>query len=206
MRIFSMMFLALFAIGAIALAFSIIFIYVKVKGTLQSLFGFSDLARLKAYTSDIEEQISNTPKSVSGMTSVFLPRLQADFPELNWMEFQEMAADEIRKYCDAKGYGNLRIHKYAINDYRKSSGTCYCILQYAAEYRNNGKLVQTRFNVTMTYVMDATLAGDSTSFAINCPNCGSPITMLGLKTCKYCGSAIIGVNRNVWNAQKVEEV
>lgn len=206
MRFISLTILAGFIITASVVTFTAIFIYAKVKTTLHSLFGFSDLARLTQYTKDVEEQIANTPKSVSGMTSVYLPRIQADFPYLNWAEFQEMAADGVREYCKSQGYDALRIHRYAINDYKKSAGTCYVIIQYAAEYRKSSKLTQSRFNVTMSYVMDATLAGDSTSFALNCPNCGSPITMLGQKHCQYCGTAIIEVDRNVWNMQRVEEL
>ena len=32
---------------------------------------------------------------------------------------------------------------------------------------------------------------DLKALGINCPNCGSPITNLGKKTCSYCGTVVL---------------
>lgn len=45
--------------------------------------------------SQVEAEIATTPKSVSGMTSLCLPRISADFPEFNWHEFKQKAENML---------------------------------------------------------------------------------------------------------------
>lgn len=40
--------------------------------------------------------LEETPKSVSGMTKVFLPQIQRDFPEFNWKEFQQKTENMVK--------------------------------------------------------------------------------------------------------------
>ena len=47
--------------------------------------------------------------------------------------------------------------------------------------------------------------GMDASMAINCPNCGAPLKMLGAKKCEYCGSPVLEFNIKVWNFDSVEE-
>lgn len=48
-----------------------------------------------------EYEIENTPKSVNAMTSVYLPRIQADFPEFNYFEFKTKAENMLISALDA---------------------------------------------------------------------------------------------------------
>ncbi|MCD7907917.1 MAG: hypothetical protein LUH04_09620, partial [Clostridium sp.] len=42
------------------------------------------------------DMLEETPKSVSGMTRVFLPQIQRDFPEFNWKEFQQKTENMVK--------------------------------------------------------------------------------------------------------------
>ena len=44
----------------------------------------------------IEDEFENTPKSVSGMTSLCIPRIKADFPEFDWYEFRQRAENMLK--------------------------------------------------------------------------------------------------------------
>ncbi len=179
------------------------YFYIRVKRFARRNFGTDDFQEI---IDSQEEELANRPKSVSGMTSLYLPRLQKDFPELNWVEFQEMAESHLTGYLTQAGCTEIRIHQTVLRDYRKNSGTCYAVLQSSAGFLKEGKKIQSRFNVTMMYVQDAAKTGPENSYSVNCPNCGAPITALGAKTCEYCGSAVREVNVRVWRLDEVSEV
>ncbi len=44
----------------------------------------------------IEEEFETTPKSVSGMTSLCIPRIKADFPEFDWAEFKQRSENMLK--------------------------------------------------------------------------------------------------------------
>lgn len=197
--------LAIFGIGALALAGTIIYFYIKAKRFTKRVFGTDNFREI---IDTQEEMMENTPKSVSGMTSLYLPRLQADFPELNWLEFKSEAEKHLMKHLrnELKVTSPL-IHQTELRDYRKKSGTCYVILQSAVQFLKGTKKVQTRFNTTMAYVQDASQMGYENAFSMNCPNCGAPIVQLGDKQiCEYCGSDVIPVNLRIWSLDRVEEL
>ncbi|MCQ2537523.1 MAG: zinc ribbon domain-containing protein [Lachnospiraceae bacterium] len=153
-----------------------------------------------------QELLDEEPKSISGMTSIYLPKLQKDFPELNWMQLQNTAKQHLVKFLEDKGFAKVKIHKNSLYEYKKESGTCYATIQHAVEYvKPDEKKVQTRFNVIMSYVQDAEKMGYEKAYAVTCPNCGAAITSLGAKTCEYCGSAIQPYNIRVWELSDIIE-
>ena len=64
-------------LGLLALVGTIWHFYKKAKNTMQNLFGTNNLGQL---LNERNEEIANTPKSVSGMTAVYAPSIQNDFP------------------------------------------------------------------------------------------------------------------------------
>ncbi len=44
---------------------------------------------------------ADTPKSVSGMTSVELPRIEKDFPEFHWPEWKQRCENQLKGYLEA---------------------------------------------------------------------------------------------------------
>ena len=101
-------------------------------------------------------------------------------------------------------YNDLVIHRTVISKYEKNSGIatiCFATsFQYMLE-KSDGSLkkIQDRVRCEYIYVIDSSkLDKDINVLGISCPNCGSPITSLGEKTCSYCGSGVVDIVSKVW--------
>lgn len=191
-------------IGLITLAGTIWHFYKKAKNTMQSLFGTDNIREL---IETREDEVANTPKSVSGMTSVYAPLIQEDFPELNRIELLGIAEKHLKEYLSQeKKFAGIRIHKTEISNYIKKSGTCVIVFQSAVQYLTGTQKIQARYNVHMMYIQDANAYGYAKGYSTTCPHCGGAISDLGRKICDYCGSEIIPINIHVWELHKIEEV
>lgn len=195
--------LAILGICLLALAGTIWYFYWKVKRFARENFGSDNLQKI---IQSQEDMMANTPKSVSGMTSLYLPRLQADFPELNWMEFKSNAEKHLLEHIRQQSVTSPQIHETQLRDYKKSSGTCFAVLQSSVQYFKADKKIQTRYNTVMSYVQDAQKTGHEAAYSMNCPNCGAPIVQLGDKVCEYCGSDVVEVNTRIWVLDRIEEL
>ena len=170
---------------------------------MNDLFGTDDIKEL---IDARNEEASNTPKSVAGMTTVFAPSIQKDFPELNLAELQGIAEQHLKKHLsNEKNYTDIRIHRTAIKDYIKKSGTCVVIFQSGVQYMTSTTKVQSRYNTHMMYVQDAAEYGFAAGYSTDCPHCGAAISDLGRKFCDYCGSEVVPINIHVWELHKIEE-
>ena len=198
------------AIALILLICTILYFYKKAKNTvnmakstMNSLFGTDDLKEL---IDTRNEEIANTPKSVAGMTAVYAPAIQEDFPELNLAELKGMAEQHLKEYLlKSKNFASIRIHRTEIKDYVKKSGTCVVIFQSGVQYLTGTKKVQDRYNTHMMYVQDAVEYGSSSGHSTECPHCGAAISDLGRKFCDYCGSEVIPINIHVWELHDIKE-
>lgn len=65
----------------------------KIQQVSQTLFGTRSL---KEGWKRQEEALASTPKSVSGMTRIYEPQIQRDFPDFNWLEFKNKAENMLR--------------------------------------------------------------------------------------------------------------
>ena len=175
----------------------------RAKSTMNSLFGTDNLSEI---IETRNEEIANTPKSVAGMTAVYAPAIQEDFPELNLAELKGMAEGHLKKFLsEKKNYASIRIHRTEIKDYTKQSGTCVVEFQSGVQYLTGTKKVQARYNTHMMYVQDADEYGHANGFATSCPHCGAAVSDLGRKFCDYCGSEVIPINIHVWELHDIKE-
>lgn len=78
-----------FAAAAVILAIIILVLYLisKLRNVLHTLTGLKTVAEGLAG----QEELAETPKSISGMTRIYEPQIQRDFPEFNWKEFKNKA-------------------------------------------------------------------------------------------------------------------
>ena len=113
---------------------------------------------------DGEAEAEETPRSLSGMDTLYLPQIAKDFPEFNWNEWRSVIEDAVldrmeaiekrdaslvRKYPpvyeevenilradDEKipHYRNTKIHKTVIRRYEKKGGTCVITAESSAQY------------------------------------------------------------------------
>lgn len=192
--------------------FFVVFIYAIVRKVNEAKRAASNIATTVWGTDDIKEivnqndmEIRETPKSVSAMTSIYLPILQRDFPDLNWDEFKHNAVTELKMHL-SRSYDSFKVHRTELYSYVKNSGTCTAVFQSSVEYILGGLKTQTRFNTHMVYIQNADLSDGATAFSTTCPNCGAPIATLGTMKCEYCDSAITPVNVKVWDLLKIEEI
>ena len=174
-----------------------------------------------------ELQQEDQPKSLSGMTSIYLPQILRDFPEFNWEEQQAAVEAKVQLFLEAlnvEAAGAVRIHRTVISWYQKYGGTASILCETAAEYwsqAENGhvcggvyrkqepqKMTQVHKKQTvcaaeLLYVYDPGLSGAAAS--VICPNCGAPVEKLGAKQCRYCGSVLHVSGIMAWTVQNVRE-
>ena len=95
-------------------------------------------------------------------------------------------------------FDDFKIHKTVLAKYKKEKGTATLYFASSFEYILNvdGKCekVQDRARTEFIYIIDEAEIGRSqNAIDFRCPNCNSPITSLGQKKCKYCGTAVVEV-------------
>ena len=69
-----------------------------------------------------ELQQEDQQKSLSGMTSIYLPQILRDFPEFNWEEQQAAVEAKVQLFLEAQNVeaaGVVRIHRTVISRYQK---------------------------------------------------------------------------------------
>lgn len=79
----------------IAVAVTGMKIYKKVQSISRQAFGTEDL--LEGFR-QMEIENSTTPKSVAGMTSLYLPKIKKDFPEFQYDEMKVRAENALTSY------------------------------------------------------------------------------------------------------------
>ena len=121
--------LLLWAVAAVAVLIVIYILYrivVKIKRAMRRLSNrigrFSNIVE-EVYTAskNADKIESETPKSVSGMTSLLLPRISKDFPDFNWHEVREHLENKLREKLTAEGSTDIVVHKSVISRYNKDA-------------------------------------------------------------------------------------
>lgn len=171
------------------------FFYAKIARFIRETFGSA--ANFKAMVKEGENDALR-PKSLPGATDLILPRIRADFPEFHWPEFRAEAEKYLKEQLQKKGYADILIHRTVLNDYKKERGNCYAVLYSAVQYKTEEKKIESRWSVTMGYVQDPDKAGYDNGVGLICPSCGAPVTNLGEKKCRYCGTPIEEINIRIW--------
>ncbi len=101
-------------------------------------------------------------------------------------------------------YDDLKIHRTVIGKYEKNKGIATIYFASSFQYverRSDGKVkkIQDRVRCEYIYVIDIDkVENNQNVLGISCPNCGSPIKSLGVKSCSYCGSGVVDVVSKVW--------
>ena len=124
----------------------------KVEDVSQALFGTDSL--VEGWNKQADE-LAATPKSVSGMTRIFEPQIQRDFPDLLVSALQAIDSGNVSLIRDASEelkaqvenriemnrsegirevYEKIRIHRTEISNYEKKQGKCIITFQSAVEH------------------------------------------------------------------------
>ena len=78
----------------------------KVEDVSQALFGTDSL--VEGWNKQADE-LAATPKSVSGMTRIFEPQIQRDFPNFNLVQFKNKAENMLVSALQAIDSGNVSL-------------------------------------------------------------------------------------------------
>lgn len=70
----------------------------QVRMISKAMFGTPSLSEGLERQADI---LAETPKSVSGMTKLCLPQIEADFPEFHWPQWRQMCENMLKAYLAA---------------------------------------------------------------------------------------------------------
>ncbi|MDO4961110.1 MAG: zinc ribbon domain-containing protein [Eubacteriales bacterium] len=98
-----------------------IIVGIGVIGTVAYVsFRVRSFSRKYLGTDDIVEGIKNqqeiydsTPKDVSSLTRLELPRIERDFPEFNWSQWKQICETRLKQYLEAKSSKNAALLKDA---------------------------------------------------------------------------------------------
>lgn len=203
---------------------------VKIRRGLRRFFNSAEVRLVRELARSVQNgelQQEEPPKSLGGMTSIYLPQILRDFPEFNWEEQQAAVEAKVQLFLEAQNVetaGAIRIHRTVISRYQKYGGTASILCETAAEYwlqaenshvrrgmyrkQEPRKMTQAHKKQTvcvseLLYVYDPGLSGAAAS--VICPNCGAPVEKLGAKQCRYCGSALHVSGIMAWTVQNVRE-
>lgn len=93
-------------------------------------------------------------------------------------------------------FNKFKFHNTVVAKYQKNKSVCTIYFASSFEYYLDvdGKDVKTqdRAKVEFIYVIDAKdVPAELKTLDLHCPNCNSPITHLGQKSCTYCGTLIV---------------
>lgn len=76
----------------------------KVRRISEAAFGTESLTEGLERQADL---LAETPKSVIGMTKVYLPQIEQDFPEFHWLEFRQKCENTLKAYLEALEHQDL---------------------------------------------------------------------------------------------------
>lgn len=105
----------------LVIVLSVIYVVRKIKRKIR------EISRMAFHTDSFfdgykqqETQLAETPRSVNGMTRIFLPQIKADFPEFNYDEFKGLATTVLKAYLNAVEDGSTealkRVKAYKLLD------------------------------------------------------------------------------------------
>ena len=83
---------------------ALFFVMFKIRQISREFFGTSSLIEGLKRQEALED---DTPKSVSGMTRVELPRIEKDFPEFHWPEWKQRCENQLKGYLEALEHRDL---------------------------------------------------------------------------------------------------
>lgn len=108
-------------------------------------------------------------------------------------------------------FDSIKFHRTVINDYRNESGIATMKFQTSLEYfykkdSSIGRKKQDRYEIEFIYIIDALKNKvNGKAIGLNCPNCGAPVTSVGIKSCKYCGSEIYDLVKKTWMLNNIKQ-
>lgn len=174
----------------------------------------NDVSTIAKAVQEVAKEEVATPKSVGGATSLYLKKIQADFPSFHNQDAEAAIRTFVLEYLDIK-YGNKsdfqnsKVNKNLLFNVNKIKGQKlsnvifngiaiygydktaeYATITYRCSfgYNLNGVREEVRYDIDYTLqLFDNNVAQQ----AMTCSNCGGVLTATDNNECPYCGTKII---------------
>lgn len=204
----------------------------KIENLSLNIFGTKSLQEVFA---NQEKEYAETPKSLSGMDTILIPKINQDFPYLDINEMKSLAENAILLYLESvesnnlklvntspklqnilntkiknianndEVYSNIKFHRTVVNKYNNSAGTCLITFQTSLEYICKKENLKKK--IQTRYITEFIYIYDNknNNISLNCPNCGAPIKNLGQKKCEYCGTGVVDILSKTWQLNDIYE-
>jgi len=113
-------------------------------------------------------------------------------------------------------YKDINFSKHVIKNYSKKNGTATIVTaSQVSYYYDSNKIKEIKFKdikKETIYICEFIYVYDENKFtengkviAINCPNCGAPVTGLDGGTCAYCNTLVKPINLKAWKLNSYKE-
>lgn len=162
------------------------------------------------------------PRSVSGATSLYLPKIRTEFPEFHAEEAFAAVKVFLSEYlavrCGAADafssspvdgslgaliasdgiagtYSDIRIHAVSITGYRKTLEYATITYQASVGWKLDGALREERYDIESTRKL---AERGAVSKSLVCERCGGAFSSASETVCPYCGTAVIRDTRLSW--------
>ena len=183
--------------GAVVAALAIALLVFRVRRGMKKYLGTADLKKILG-----SQELEDTePRSISGGDSIYLPLILRDFPDFNLDRAKDLVREELKGQFGSRP--DFRIHRVALSDYHKTPNERVIVFQASLQYREEGTLLQKKYSVQYAWLMKETGGAE---LAVNCPNCGAPITDIRRSVCPYCGSQVFNITGNSWKFISLAEM
>ena len=190
----------IFAGIVVGIVLAVLIIYFRIKRKVSDIttaaFGTDDLSEIM---NNISNDMDDKPKSLSGCDSIIRPLILKDFPDYDFTMGETYVKEHLEEVLKDKPA--LKIHNVVIRNYERSSTQKTIIYQASLEYREDGRLIQKRYEMHYSYIIPR---GDAATVATNCPNCGGALKY-GETSCPFCGSRVVNILGNCWEFTETYE-
>lgn len=219
----------IFLIGVLILIIFIVFCYLFIKRKIEGIFGTDlgeIIKQARIEDEQIPKSLSSMDsiymdQIIRDFPSININELKRKceehilefFTSIEKKDSSKIQCSKVRKSCNKiissyenceVKYNNFKIHNTVVSKYSNNNGIATIYFASSFEYilviNDKEKKVQDRARIEYIYVVDSEKVDSSKKLlGLNCPNCGSPITSLGNKSCSYCGTGIVELISKVWN-------
>ena len=166
-------------------------------------------------------------KSVGGMTSIYLPKIQKDFPNYHNNEIENIIKNVVREYIEilydsrttfsgnvsdrfvvdnkkvGQSFSNLKFNGIAIYNYIKASDYATVVYRCSVGYDIGGNREETRYEVDYSYEL---VSENNENMGLLCPVCGGRYDSIKDTKCPYCGALVVKDTYMNWFITNIKEI
>ena len=211
-----------FLVGVIIFILFLIIFYFILKTKIIRFFqrlGFP-ISQLDDIIRDVHLDEEDTPKSLASMDSIYLKKIEKDFPSIEISKLKRKAESilmdiyhsieksdvsnlngKMKTFAEEEilngnnSISDLKIHNTVVSNYNKNNNKATIIFSIAYQYYllNDGtkKKIQDRVRIEFIYTLELEEKTKSPILDFHCPNCGSPFHNIDDDSCSYCGSKLL---------------